>query len=57
MFLYVLMSFACCHFARKYCDDEADDSESDEEEYVKMEGVTAEEGGEQDDADDCFENV
>lgn len=38
MFLYVLMSFACCHFARKYCDEEAEDSDSsDEDEYVKME--------------------
>jgi len=53
------MSFACCHFARKYCDDDTEDSDdSDEEEYVKMEGVTAEEGGEYEfDADDCYEYV
>ena len=61
MFLYVLISFACCHFARKYCSEDAvDDSDSDiDEQYVHveammMEGVTviAPEGGED---DDCFE--
>ena len=62
MFLYVLMSFACCHFARKYCDDDVDDSDSDEEDFEKMEGETAgdtaAEGGSANvDADDCYENV
>ena len=63
MFLYVLLSFACCHFARKYCSEDVEDSDSSDEEFVKaeselMEGVTAVEGGTieiEEDFDDHFE--
>ena len=50
MFLYALISFACCHFARKYCSEDAEDDDSDESEELDgyrnleammMEGVTA----------------
>lgn len=54
MFLYVLISFSCCHFARKYCAEDAEDSDSDSDEFEKVEhsemmmvveGMTVNEGG------------
>ena len=63
MFLYVLLSFSCCQFARKFCSEEVEDcDDSDEDEFVKadsilMEGMTANEGGRKEDSDDFYENV
>jgi len=63
MFLYVLLSFSCCQFARKFCSEEVEDSDdSDEDEFVKadsmlMEGITANEGGRKQDSDDFYQNV
>lgn len=45
MFLYVAISVSCCYFGRKYCAEDADESEesSDEEDvFVKQTGQTVE---------------